>query len=155
MALTDRQQQINKLLKEGKTPKAIGEQLGISENAVYQQRRRIKAALAEKTTPAKTGNGKASNAKTAKAAPAKQGAKLKRQRATRQGPKLSIVPTAPADPLTEVKRRRAEVEATLSEAKAALDSAGKAHEAAQKTFAEAEGKVKPELERLIAVEGLL
>lgn len=152
MALTARQKEIKGLLDQGKTPKEVGQQLGISENAVYQQRRRIKAA----------GGTTGRKQTTRKATATKQSARKQttRQRPARaQRPALSVVnPTAapvPADPLAAVRERKAAIGLSLNEAKAELENAAKAHEAAQKAYAEAEGKVKPELERLDAVEALL
>ena len=155
MALTDRQKEIKGLLDQGKTPKEIGQKLGISENAVYQQRRRIKAASANGRKP--SGNKRqASRASTSRSST--------RQRPRQQSQKqrsnhLSVVgekqEQKAADPLSEVRRRKAEIDSQLSSAKATLDEATKAHETAQKAYSEAEGKVKPELEQLAAVEALL
>ena len=54
-----------------------------------------------------------------------------------------------------MKRRKAEIDALLSGTKKTLDEATKAYEAARKAHDTAESKVKPELERLAAVEALL
>lgn len=143
MALTERQQQIDKLLKDGRTPKQIGEQLGISENAVYQQRRRIKAAASSKRS------SKPAASKTTQAKRPTQKPRPAASPAAGNGHERS------ADPLAEVRRRKAEIDSLLSGAKATLSEAAKAHESAQKAYDDAEGKVKVELERLGAVEALL
>jgi Homeodomain-like domain len=157
MALTERQQEIKKLLDEGKTPREVGEALGISENAVYQHRRRMQASASK---PARRGShaAKASTSKPAKAAskPAqKRSAPRKRTQSRPAAP--ASAPAAPEamDPLSAVRHRRDEISLTVTQAKEALDEAAKAHAAAQKAHDDAEAKVKPELERLTAVEALL
>jgi transposase len=154
MALTERQQEIKALLDQGKTPKQIGEQLGISENAVYQQRRRIKLAGDQPRSQTKTPRKQASKRAS------KQASKTSRPRQQRQAP----APVAqaeedtaaePANPLNEVRRRQAEIDGMLAEAKTTLDESAKAHATAQKAYDDAESKVKVEMERLAAVEALL
>ena len=56
MALTERQQQIKGLLKQGKSAKEIGKDLDISENAVYQQIRRMRKAGENVGTKRATGS---------------------------------------------------------------------------------------------------
>ena len=152
MALTDRQKEIKSLLDQGKTPKEIGNKLGISENAVYQQRRRIKAAQA---------NGRKATSSTTKRTSTARKTTTTRRAPRQQRPALAVVngngdaAARATDPLEAVRNRKQDIAASLTDAKAALDEAAKAHEAAQKAYAEAEGKVRPELEKLDAVEALL
>lgn len=57
--LTDRQQEIQKRVKEGDKAPAIAKALGISENAVYQQQRNIRKALGQGSpTGAKQASGR-------------------------------------------------------------------------------------------------
>ena len=149
MPLTDRQQQIKALLDKGKTPKEIGQQLKISENAVYQQRRRIKQAEDAKAPAAKATTTTKAKAKPGKAKPAKA------KPGSRATAEVAAAVVKAADPISEVRRRKAEIDAMLHGVKATLDEATRAYEAAQKAHDTAEAKVRPELERLAAVEALL
>jgi hypothetical protein len=119
---------------------------------IYQQRRRIKLAAGGKATANKRQTvGKTTTKPKAKAP--------RKPRAPRRDetPALTLVSSteAPADPLREVKLRKAEIDAELSIAKTDLDAAAKMHDAAQKAFDDAESQMRPELERLAAVEALL
>jgi hypothetical protein len=151
VALTERQQQIKGLLDKGKTPKEVGDALGISENAVYQQRRRIKQASGNGSAPAKRTSARKNTRKTSTRKTSQRPAR----RQAPAAPATQVTTARPADPLSEVQRRKAEIDAQLSSAKTTLDEAAAAHETAQKAYDEAEGGVKQELERLTAVEALL
>jgi len=154
MALTERQQEIKKLLDEGKTPREVGEALGISENAVYQHRRRMGAS-------AKKSSGRSAAPKATKTAskPAQKRTQRKRSQAPRQTAPAPVAVAAAEpvamDPLSAVRHRQAEIDAMLADSKTALEEATKAHQTAQKAHDDAESKVKPELERLAAAEALL
>jgi hypothetical protein len=156
MALTDRQKEIKGLLDKGKTPKEIGAQLGISENAVYQQRRRIKAAQG---SPRRGSAKRADEGTRVRAAAARAAAPKQQRKRSAPAPAAangnSGTTQAPADPLGEVRRRKAEIDSWLTGTKATLDDAAAAHEAAQKAHSEAEAKVQKELEQLAAVEAVL
>jgi DNA-binding CsgD family transcriptional regulator len=159
MALTERQQQIVDLQKQGKKAKEIGEALGISENAVYQQLRRIRKGS--------DANGSASSQRASESTARRQSggrrgsAAPTLQAATTTGGTTSagLTPTAPAPkpmtPLQSVRARRDEVSADLKAAEADVQQAERALEAARKQRDKIAERLRPELAALDAAEAAL
>jgi F0F1-type ATP synthase membrane subunit b/b' len=141
MALTERQQQIQDLLEQGKSAKEIAEALGITTNGVYQQLRRMRAGGAS-AKPAKRG----AKAKPAKSAPAKSAP------AKPPGVNESTAPPRVMTPLQAIRARRDDLTAGLREAEAAVTEAQKALEKATQGRDKIAEKVAPELESLDRAE---
>lgn len=156
MALTERQKEIKGLLKQGKTAKDIGQALSITENAVYQQIRRMRKAGENVGTQRATGSRKAST----------RGRKVGRQ-SSRKAPVLeptatppAVDPTPPiaarpATPLQSVRNRRAEINADLKLAETEVTAAEKAHETAKAAHAKLKDRHAVELKALDAAEKAL
>jgi regulatory LuxR family protein len=162
MALTERQQEIKALLDKGKTPREVGEALGISENAVYQHRRRmgVKSSSTRRGSAKRADESTRVRAAAARAqAPAKRTTQRKRTQQPRK-PQLAAVPTGPTtpeamDPLTAVRHRRTEVNSLIEGARFEAEAAAKVAATAQKADDEALAKVKVELDQLDTAEAVL
>jgi len=157
--LTERQQQVKALMDEGKKPKEIGETLGISENAVYQHRRRIQQGDGQTAAP---GKRRGRPPKAAPKPPTLVAADDKewQVRATSiegggSGTYVAPTPPPPIDPLDAVRDRRGQIQHVLDAAKyRADDTAATAAEAAQ-AYADAQAEWQPELYRLDTAEQVL
>ena len=141
MALTERQQQIQDLLEQGKSAKEIAEALGITTNGVYQQLRRMRAGGA-KAAPAK-------RAKTAKAKPAKAPASAT---AKPPGVNESTAPPRVMTPLQAIRARRDDLAAGLRDAEAAVIDAQRTLERAVAGRDKIAERITPELESLDRAE---
>jgi len=145
--LTERQQEIKALLDEGKTPREIGEVLGISENAVYQHRRRIQ-----------TSDGKA-------AAPGKRRGRPSKQPEPESAPVTLVAPVLdpteptpmphPNDPLDAVRDRRNAIGVVLAKLRLVADDAHLVAANAAEDLRVAMAEHQPELERLDTAEAIL
>jgi hypothetical protein len=161
MALTDRQKQIADLLDKGKTPAEIAKALKITENAVYQQRRRIRQANGEK--PARTARrvGRTSAPKAARKSTRKSAATRSRRSTRRAVPKPSPelgnvlgtikLPT----PLQAIRSRRDEIKQSVKHLADAARDAERAAKAAQEAHDKALAKHTDELAQLDAAEAAL
>jgi hypothetical protein len=147
MALTERQQQIVGLQKQGKKAKEIGAALGITENAVYQQIRRIRER-SEGGTPRTTRRQSAPKA-TAPAA-------ITSPPANGNG---TATPAAPAPkaftPLQAIRARRDEITASVRELEAEVTQATKVLEKATVARDKAVEGNRVELAGLDAAEAAL
>lgn len=145
--LTPRQQEIRKLMDQGKTPAEVAKKLKITDNAVYQQLRRIRETL---------GTPKASGSKP-------KASSSKGTTARRQSTRKPAAPAAPRPaaeqrtmtPLQAVHARRDEINSTLKDARDEQAAAVKALESANETLAKAEGRFADELAQLDAAEAAL
>jgi DNA-binding CsgD family transcriptional regulator len=134
MALTERQQQIVDLQKEGKKADEIGKALGVSTNAVYQQIRRMRKD--------KPGRSRAAAAKSApKSAPKSSATATVSSSSVGVTESTNSSSTAAAPrtmtPLQAIRARRDEIRAALkateqtrAEAERVLKAATEAHEKA-------------------------
>lgn len=138
MALTERQQEIVDLQKQGKSAPDIAKALGISTNAVYQQLRKAKQSGGSMTT------GRKSAAKKPAAKPAAQPAAAPE-------PKVQRIAT----PLQAIRAQRDEVNAGLKDAERTYAEAEKALEAAKTTLVRLQEKVAPTLAQLDAAEAAI
>jgi hypothetical protein len=131
--LTPRQVEIKTLADAGKTPKEIAAQLSITENAVFQQKRRIRERLGE--TKPKPGR-KAATGGTATA---------------------TLPPVAQRDmtPLQAIRARRSTVERIVAEAWAAAQTAAAAAVTASELHQRVAAKNVPELKQLEVAEAAL
>lgn len=139
MALTPRQKEIQDLVKQGKTAPQIAEALGISDNAVYQQLRKMKggAGAKAKANSAKKASGsgskaKASNARRKSAAKARAAAAAPKP-APAPAPAPAEVPKLP----TLLQHARAEVKT----AEDAIKAQAKVIEDAEKAIEGAKAKI--------------
>lgn len=112
--LTPRQQEIKKLLKQGKNANAIADALGITTNAVYQQIRRIRASGGSASTGSSRSKANANG-------------KGKAKKSGRQSARKSPVskPKPKAEPVTAQALLTSEIQAAneaKTEASAAIDS---------------------------------
>lgn len=165
MALTERQQEIKTLLDQGKTPREVGEALGISENAVYQHRRRMQGKSTKaSTTTRRRGSAKRADegtrvrAEAARSTARKSSGRKRSQRTSTQRHLTAVQATPepqPMDPLTAVRHRRDALNEQVAQTKASLDEIAKLHQEAQKAHDTAVSKVKTELDQLAAAEALL
>lgn len=155
MALTDRQKEIKGLQKQGMNAPQIAEKLGITVNAVYQQKRRMKKAQ---------GGGSPTAAKpTARNATAKSGRKSGNSGNAKGHVKLAPTPAVatPAvtvrdmTPLQAVRAKRESFTAALKEAEALRDDAAKALAKAEEQVTKVRERVSPELAALDAAEAAL
>lgn len=137
--LTERQQQIKTLLEQGKKAEAIGQELGISANAVYQQVRRMRKAGAKPKT------GRQSARKPARAAaPA----------APNPGA-ASSNGTATATPLQAVRARRDLIQAECKQAESAVAAIQKSLDAAKEQASKVKARHADELKALDKAESAL
>lgn len=140
MALTERQQEIVDLQKEGKKPAEIAEQLGITTNAVYQNIRRARDQKSARKSGGSTSNATAETTATTKSAVAE------------------ALPTAtprPPTPLQSLRARRDEISADLKEAESERDTAAKIATRAQDNLDKLTNRYAEELKRLDAAEHAL
>lgn len=138
--LTPRQQEIKALMQDGKRVPEIAKKLKISENAVYQQLRRMrdtKPGAAPKASAA----AKPKAARKAPAAPAPE-------------PVVETV-VRESTPLQAVRARRAAIKAALQETGTAHAEAERAAKAAKEAHEKAAAKHADELKQLDAAEGAL
>lgn len=137
--LTERQQQIKTLLEQGKKAEAIGQELGISANAVYQQVRRMRKAGAKPKT------GRQSARKPARAAaPA----------APNPGA-ASSNGTATVTPLQAVRSRRDLIQAECKQAESAVAAIQKSLDAAKEQASKVKARHADELKALDKAESAL
>jgi hypothetical protein len=134
--LTERQQQVADLVKQGKKAKEIGNVLGISENAVYQQLRKIRAAGGTRST----GQTRSSNA---------------RSTASRSRSRAAAAPKPAADPIEPVVMpedalsvRRRNIEAELKATKNRQTEADSTYKALTAECERATASLTAELERI-------
>lgn len=116
MALTERQQEIQDLVRQGKSAKEIAEALGISENAVYQHRRRIRS-----------GGGSTGNARTQARSTGRQSSDSTPAAdgdAPKPAPQKAVTPErALRDEKTDLERQVKDFDADVVTAEKALESA--------------------------------
>lgn len=146
--LTPRQQQIKKLLDQGKKAKQIANQLGISENAVHQHKRRMKDAGGSKPATATRSRAQSSGTKRTQS----------RTAATPRRP--APAPAKPAEarpvtPLQAVRHRRQEITHALKDVREEHEAAIKAVEHAREQREKAEARYADELNQLDAAERAL
>jgi hypothetical protein len=146
--LTERQQQIKVLLDQGKKPREVAEILGISENAVYQHRRRMQT----------TKNAKATTGK-------RRGRPPKPKPPVEQPPPFSIadrveveqvhLTVAPMDPLEAIAARRSEIGAKLLDLRTLADESWTVAAGHKEALDAAMAEAEPELYRLDTAEQVL
>lgn len=133
--LTDRQQEIQVLLDQDKTPGEIAKALGITENAVYQHLRRMREKLGT-TTP-------------------------RRRSPQRQSTRKAAAPSAPTaeprnmTPLQAIRARKAIIEHDLKAARTEVATAEKMLANAQEALAKREQTHADELRQLDNAEAAL
>lgn len=153
MALTDRQQQISDMQKQGMKAPEIAAALSITTNAVYQQLRRMrtgtKTTSAKKTTPKKTG-AKSGPKSAGTAAAAASG-----QPASTPNITASVKPARPLTPLQSLRGRRDEISADIKAAEQERDAAKRALDKAQEAVEKVSSRHKEELDRLDQAEAAL
>lgn len=111
MALTERQQEIQDLVRQGKSAKEIAQALGISENAVYQHRRRMRGGQ----PAAKSTAGRQSTRQTASPAATSE---------SRPTATAIVTPErALRDEKTDLERQIKEFDAEVGAAQKALEQA--------------------------------
>lgn len=138
--LTERQQQIKTLLEQGKKAEAIGQELGISANAVYQQVRRMRKAGAKP----KTGRQSARKPAAARAA------------APAPNPgAASSNGTATVTPLQAVRSRRDLIQAECKQAESAVAAIQKSLDAAKEQASKVKARHADELKALDKAESAL
>jgi DNA-binding CsgD family transcriptional regulator len=141
--LTERQQEIKDRIEQGKTADEIGQELGITANAVYQQIRRMRQG---KGTTRKAAAPKNTGRKSAGTPPAKA--------AAAPAPVVETV-VRTQTPLQAVRARRDEIKASVKDAADALTVANTAVREAQLAYDKAWSKNEPELKVLDAAESAL
>jgi hypothetical protein len=150
--LTKRQQEVKKLLDKGKKPREIAQQLGISENAVYQQRRRIRQAVVGIADPA-----------AAPDQPAKQRTARRSTRRSTTNRRTSDTPKAvgsalvakPVTPAEAILARRSVIENQLADSEALLNVARTSYEDAEASHSQLLTEHSAELENLTRAEQAL
>lgn len=152
MALTDRQKEIKGLQREGLKPAEIGERLGISANAVYQQLARMrKGGGAGKSTGTK-GSAPKRTATKAGRTPAKAAPKPSAPRRAAPRPAPVVEPPKPLTPLQAIRERRSTIEADLKRTADDLAAAEKALVTAREAHEKAAAKHTEELRNLDLAE---
>jgi hypothetical protein len=154
--LTPRQKEIKGLQKQGKNAREIAAELGITENAVYQQLRRArqvtgeaKPAAAKPKAKAAAKSGRKSAAKpAATAAVAATPAPAAANRQVKSEPRVMT-------PLQAIRARRDEASKGLRDAEAAVTEAKRALAKAEETRDKIQAKVTPELTQLDNAEAAL
>jgi hypothetical protein len=151
--LTPRQKEIKGLQKQGKNAREIAAELGITENAVYQQLRRARQV---------TGEAKPAAAKPKPKAAAKSGRKSAAKPAAKPAAAAAPVAAAPVKseprvmtPLQAIRARRDEASKGLRDAEAAVTEAKRALAKAEETRDKIQAKVTPELTQLDNAEAAL
>lgn len=151
--LTPRQKEIKGLQKQGKNAREIAAELGITENAVYQQLRRARQV---------TGEAKPAAAKPKPKAAAKSGRKSAAKPAAKPAVATAPVAAAPVKsepramtPLQAIRARRDEVTKGLREAEATETAAERALKQAREAREKIAAKVAPELTQLDNAEAAL
>lgn len=145
--LTPRQQEIQKLLDSGKTPPEVAKQLKITDNAVYQQMRRMRKGGAK--TTAKRSARKSSGRKSARKTAARKTTSRPQPTAAPQAERMAMTPLqAIRQRRTDIEHRLAATGDALKAAESALTKAREAHEAAQ-------AKTADELKQLDTAERVL
>lgn len=151
--LTPRQKEIKGLQKQGKNAREIAAELGITENAVYQQLRRARQV---------TGEAKPAAAKPKAKAAAKSGRKSAAKPAAKPAAAAAPVAAAPVKsepramtPLQAIRARRDEVTKGLREAEATETAAERALKQAREAREKIAAKVAPELTQLDNAEKAL
>lgn len=158
--LTPRQQEIVKLMDQGKTPTEVAKRLKITDNAVYQHLRRIRQVHG---TPKAKANGAKPTKATTKASTTKR---TTTRRASGRNLPLppKPKPAAPAPqpqaarhmtPLQAIRARRDEIDGTLKEVRHEAERAAKAATTADEARKTAEARFKDELAQLEAAEAAL
>lgn len=143
--LTERQQQIVGLQKEGKTAPQIAEALSITTNAVYQQIRRMRGGAAKPKAAKKSG-------------PKSAGTKTTASSGTTGTANVTATPTPtprPLTPLQSLRSRRDEISADIKEAQSERDAALRTYAKAQESLEKLTGRYAEELARLDAAEHAL
>lgn len=143
--LTERQQQIVGLQKEGKTAPQIAEALSITTNAVYQQIRRMRGGAAKPKAAKKSG-------------PKSAGTKTTASSGTTGTANVTATPTPaprPLTPLQSLRSRRDEISADIKEAQSERDAALRTYAKAQESLEKLSGRYAEELARLDAAEHAL
>lgn len=167
--LTPRQQEIKSLLDAGKTPVEIAKKLKITDNAVYQQLRRMREAgkggkAVAKRTPARKSAAKPVKKATTAAKPIKPSRSRPRSTTratsgnTATGTAKNVTVPSPAvamTPLESVRARREAIAAELAEVRQAHEAAVKVADEAKATRETAEGAYADELNQLDAAEAAL
>lgn len=140
--LTPRQKQLQELLDKGKTPREIAKALKITENAVYQQLRRMRGS---QDAPAKAKNGSARKSTTK--------SKQRSRSRSRSRPAAQASPEPRSmTPLQAIRHRRGEIEGKLSDNQRTLEQATAALNKAQEAYDEAKAKSADELRSLELAE---
>lgn len=150
MALTERQQQIVDLQKEGKKPDEIAKALGVSTNAIYQQIRRMrkdKGAKGRRRAPSAPKPGRQSTAKEATVSIAPGSPSTSNS--------STAAPPRPATPLQAIRARRDEIKGALREFEAAMKDAERAFKATTEAYDKALSKHTDELGALDAAESAI
>jgi hypothetical protein len=144
MALTERQQEIVNLQKQGKKASEIAQALGISTNAVYQQLRRMRGGKGGGSTAKATGKSGRQSARKTPAAP-------------KPAPSPAPAPVAAVDPgevdptkllrqrhtwlTSELKNGQREIEQIKKDAAKAVEAIEKAAEKHQAELTGVEGAI--------------
>lgn len=157
--LTERQKQVQDLVKDGKSPAEIGTALGITTNGVYQQLRRIRELTGKskpKATTKKASGAKPAAAKSGRSSARKPAATPAATPKPAATPAPAPTPVAkPLTPLQAVRAQRDEVTASLKQAEQDVKNAQAVLarvEAARDKLAE---KVAPQVAQLDAAEAAL
>ena len=164
--LTPRQKEIKALMDQGKTPTEVAKKLKISDNGVYQQLRRMRAAghsVGGKTATAKSTSARKPAASKAKSSGSKRttSGRSSARKSTPARPRATTppIPSQPKlvamTPLDSIKARREQIDAELTETRENLDAATRAHEEAVKAHEDATSKYAAELSQLTAAEAAL
>lgn len=142
--LTERQQQIVDLQKEGKKAPEIATILGITPNGVYQQIRRMRDAK-------KTGSTKSAKPSTKPAKPTSTGTST----GTEQFALGQAKSLRPVTPLQSIRNRRDEIKAEIRSADAEREAAQRALAKAEEAATKLTDRYASELGNLDAAEAAL
>lgn len=148
--LTERQQEIKKLLDAGKTPREVGEALEITENAVYQHIRRMRTGGTKLTTATSRGSNKSGN----KSGNKSSGSRSRSRRAT-PTPAPAATEPRPMTPLQAIRARMSVIELEHREADNAVTSAERALKSATESAEKVKSRHDAELAQLRTAEGAL
>lgn len=155
--LTERQQEIKALLDKGNTPAEVGKALGISENAVYQARARIRKATRKRGGSTKRTTGRKSGAstrtRTRRSTTPRTGLLSPTDGGT--GTTANTVTDRPTTPLQAVRARQAEIKASLHESEKAVADARRELAKVEELYEKATARVNGELAKLNAAEAAL
>ncbi len=144
MALTERQQEIVDLQKQGLKTDQIAAMLSITPNAVYQHIRRMRESKGETKPKA-----------TAKTQAAKKTGDVSATGTTSTTTTTMLPASKPLTPLQSLRLRRDEIEADIKSAKAEAEAAARAATKADEVLAKINARHAEELGRLDAAEAAL